>query len=472
MKPADCTIAANAKRARRDLVLISHENDPAVTTAALVLFAVAIGHAVALNHGLYSARAILWVSVGLAVGVIGMIRPTVIAFLENRCLRWVPRIITLCIAIEAAYITQTLRQDPEIALPFIVIACAGLFQFFNLRQLRWPLMVIMVLSVYVAGAIAFKIHPKIVIDVFMFQTRACWALTHGLNPYTFKYPSVYPPGTMFYSPGIVDANGMLTVGFEYPPLSLLMVLPGYLIGGDIRYSQLLAMALSAGLIVAARPGRIPALAATLLLLMPQSIYILDLSWTEPLLVLTFSLFMFCVCRWARAMPYALGLYLSTKQYAVLTLPLLPLLISNPQHLFRVLFKAGLIVALLNMPFFAMSPHAFLRSVVEFQFLQPFRVDSLSYLVLLHRVFPRWIPPMWILLLFLLLLLAVMIPLIHRRVARSPAGFAAAVALVHAVFFALNKQAFGNYYYFVIATACWSVAVSRSQNGEAPYSSEF
>jgi hypothetical protein len=35
-----------------------------------------------------------------------------------------------------------------------------------------------------------------------------------------------------------------------------------------------------------------------------------------------------------------------------------------------------------------------------------------------------------------------------------------VALVHLLFFAFNKQAFANYYYFVIATACWSIAAAN------------
>ena len=92
----------------------------------------------------------------------------------------------------------------------------------------------------------------------------------------------------------------------------------------------------------------------------------------------------------------------------------------------------------------------------FQFLQGFRNDALSYLVLIHRNFPRVTLPVWI----SLLPLVVIIPLSLRRLASSPAGFAAAVTAVHLFFFAFNKQAFCNYYYFVIATACWSIAAAK------------
>ena len=44
-----------------------------------------------------------------------------------------------------------------------------------------------------------------------------------------------------------------------------------------------------------------------------------------------------------------------------------------------------------------------------------------------------------------------------RCPRTPAGFAAAVTVVYLTFFAFNKQAFANYYYFVVVTACWATA---------------
>ena len=124
--------------------------------------------------------------------------------------------------------------------------------------------------------------------------------------------------------------------------------------------------------------------------MPRSIYVLDLAWTEPFLVLTFSLVMFCVFRWPKALPYALGLYFSTKQYTILTIPLLPLLIEGPHHwktLGTILFKASLVVAAINLPFLIWNAHEFFRALVLFQFLQGFRNDALSYLVLIHQISP-------------------------------------------------------------------------------------
>jgi hypothetical protein len=44
-----------------------------------------------------------------------------------------------------------------------------------------------------------------------------------------------------------------------------------------------------------------------------------------------------------------------------------------------------------------------------------------------------------------------------RCPRDPAGFAAAVAMTYLPFIAFNKQAFANYYYFVIGALCCAVA---------------
>jgi hypothetical protein len=444
---------------RGGLISISHGEDQASTCAALALFAVALGYAVDVKDGDYCDEAIFWVTVSVVLCVAGVVGPR-LPSVERLCRRWLPALLAVCVAIETYFLLRRVGSDAQITLAFATVGFLGLLQLARLRGLRLPLMVMMVLAFCVAGYIAFNYHSKDPgIDVFMFQMNGCWALRHGLNPYAFRYPSVYPPGTPYYGAGVVDSHGILTVGFPYPPLSLLLTMPGYLLGGDVRYSDLAAMGLSAGLIAGARPGRVAALAATMLLLMSRSIYVLDLAWTEPLLVLTFSFVMFCLCRWPKAVPYALGLYFSTKQYTILTLPLLPLIVQGPNHwrmVGRVLVKAGLVVAAINLPFLLWNAHEFIRAVFVFQLLQPFRNDALSYLVLIRNHFPGLTLPIWI----SLVPLVVMVPVCLRRVASSPAGFAAAVALVHLLFFAFNKQAFANYYYFVIATACWSIAAAN------------
>jgi len=431
--------------------------DYAVTAFALALLAAALGYAININLGDYAPAAMVWLTISIVLGLAAILLPSCPG-LERFSQRVLPMALAISIAIQSYHLLSETSIDRRINEALAVIAILGLAQFFPLRGLRMSLMLIMCGAFFFASRIVFvRYAPSI--DVFNFQETACWALKHGLNPYTFHYPSVYPPGTPYYGPGIVDSRGMLTVGFPYPPLSLLMVLPAFVTVGDVRYAMVIAMGLSAIVMTLAHPGRIGPLAAALFLLTPRAIYVENLSWTEPLLVLVFSLVMISALRWPKAIPWVFGLYLSTKQYAVLAIPLLPLLLEGPnlwKSLWELLVKAASVAAVINLPFFAWNPHAFFRSTVEFQFLQPFRQDAMSYLVLIfHRTnglkLPIWasLPP-----------LAIAIALCLWRAARTPAGFAASVAVTHMIFFAFNKQAFCNYYYFVIAVACWSIAAAR------------
>ncbi len=433
--------------------------DRALPALALALMALSLGYAINIKLGNYTPWALVWLTVSCVLCLAAVVLPEYPG-MEATCRRLLPLTLAISIFVQTFLLLRETAADSRVSLALATIAFLGFVQFFPLRGLRLPLVFIMAGAFFFAGEIAFNTYAKFPgIDVFNFQTTGSWALAHGLNPYTFRYHNIYPAGTPFYGAGVVDAQGMLTVGFPYPPLSLLMVMPGQLMGGDVRYALVIAMGLSAILMSAARPGRLGALSAAVFLLTPRAIYVLDLAWTEPLLVLTFSLTMFCACRWPKALPWCLGIYLSTKQYAVLAIPLVPLLLDGPSwgKSFRdVMAKALLVVAATNLPFFIWNAHAFFRSLVEFQLLQPFRLDALSYLVFVYNRTGGLKLPMWI----SLVPLSGAIGLALWRSVRSPAGFAAGVTLVHLAFFAFNKQAFCNYYYFVIATACWSIAASR------------
>ncbi len=267
------------------------------------------------------------------------------------------------------------------------------------------------------------------------------------------FPNIYGH-TRFYGEGLVE-GGRLTFGFPYPPLSLLLALPGKLLG-DPRYAQLGAMTLAAAFMAWARGGRLGAGAAALYLLMPRGFFVLEQSWTEPFLVLLLSATVFCACRFPRALPYAVGLLLASKQYSVFIVPLLLLLVPlRGREAWGLLWRAAVTAAVVSLPLALWDVGAFLRSVVTLQVHQPFRTDALSYLA-------WWVsqghapPPIWIPFVAVLGVLGLAL----WRAPRTPAGFAASVALAYVTFFALNKQAFCNYYFFVVGALCVAVAAAR------------
>ena len=115
-----------------------------------------------------------------------------------------------------------------------------------------------------------------------------------------------------------------------------------------------------------------------------------------------------------------------------------------------------------MPFVLWDPAAFVRSVVTLQVHQPFRTDALSYLawwVQQGHPVPSTVIPF--------VLGGAAAALAAWRLPRSAAGFAAALALTFLVFFSWNKQAFANYYAFVLGTLFLAVAAwTPPGHGEA------
>src|SRR5262249_5442932 len=166
------------------------------------------------------------------------------------------------------------------------------------------------------------------IDVFLFQRDSIAALLHGENPYAITFPDIYRSSPFFYGPGL-SVGGRLAFGFPYPPLSLFLAMPGQILAGDFRYSQLAAMTLSGGLMAYSRPSPVASAAGAVFLFTPRMFFVLEESWTEPFVVLLLALIVFLASRAPKLVPYAFGLFLAVKQYLVIVIPLLVLLLPRP-----------------------------------------------------------------------------------------------------------------------------------------------
>jgi MYXO-CTERM domain-containing protein len=194
-------------------------------------------------------------------------------------------------------------------------------------------------------------------------------------------------------------------------------------------------------------------AAVGVLFMPRTLNVIDLSWNEPFVVMLLALTVFCAIRLPRLAPYALGLLLASKQYMPFALVLSPLLFGwEWRRLGAALLRAGITAMVVTLPLVLPNVGAFIHSAILFQIHQPFRRDALSFLILWARTtgMPPSAAPGFVALL-------VVGALVLWRLRPSPANFAAAVAVSYFAFFAFNKQAFMNYYFFVIAALWCSVA---------------
>jgi hypothetical protein len=294
-------------------------------------------------------------------------------------------------------------------------------------------------------------------DVHMFQQHGLAALVSGENPYSLRYPNTADPGSEFYAPEL-QIGDRLAFGFPYPPLSLVMALPGYLVAGDYRYGAAASLAFGALLIAALRPGAIASGTALILAFSPLTFRILYYGWTEPFVVLWLVAGAFAASRLAIGTPLALGLLVAAKQYTLPVLVLAPLLLADVRRRIgwrRMVGVALLVAAITAAPFLIWHPRDFLFDVVAVQAIQPLRTDSASVLGVLARMgIP--VPGAWIT--FAMAGLALL--LIAWRAPRTTAGYAGAVAFVFLVFFLFSKQAFGNYFLFPLGALACAVAATK------------
>jgi len=317
-----------------------------------------------------------------------------------------------------------------------------------------------------------RASPNPHIDVSYFHRDAFAALLRGENPHAGSIPNIYPDAA-FYGDGIVE-NGRVLVGHPYPPLSLFLTFATHEITGDYRDILVIAVVAAAAMIAYSRNSRISIAAAAAFLFTPRVFFVYEQGWTDCLSVAMFVLTVFVACRAPRFLWVAVGLMLAIKQYLVAVVPLIFLLlpagsVSTRSNLaaplapatalgasLRIVLKGAALAAVLTVPMFLWNPSAFMKDIFWFQIRQPFRTDALSYLAWFAQhtgtQLGSWVG-------FVAVLPALVLGAL--RAPRTPAGFAAASGLVFLAFFAFNKQAFCNYYFFILAVLFTAVGFASS-----------
>jgi hypothetical protein len=292
--------------------------------------------------------------------------------------------------------------------------------------------------------------PDPFIDVYTFQNDSAAALASGRDPYPITFPDIYGTDPRYYAEGAA-ANGTLHFGYPYLPETLFAIMPAKFLHFDLRYAQLAAVLATAILIVVINPESFGFSAATLFVTTPTIYLVLEKSWVEPFTLVTLAATVACTVYRPRLLPLALGLFLASKQY----LPAAALLFfvgARPVRQTVVFLSKAVVVALaVTLPLALWNLPAFFHSAIELQFRQPFRPDSLSYVAWMGQAF--WPKDAIVAIPFTLLFASMGLVLWRRK----NTGFAAAVAFCFLLFFAFSKQAFANYYFFIIGAMACAIA---------------
>ena len=452
----------------------SARDDSFVTTIGCLLAAVVLGWSLQRSNGTLDALALNRLTASIAFGLVALLAPRLASW-ERPLALALPPLLVLALGFQFA---QFLLKTPA---GFLKLDEDGMTTFYQLLALaavtggacvaerswlRHVFLALLLWSHLKMGSWILVHTPDPYIDVHVFQRDSLAALLAGQNPYGIDFPNLYGDDTPFYGPGLT-AGGRVLFGYIYPPINLLLALPGHVLAGDHRYSHLVAMTVTGALFAYMRPGVLGTVCAALYLFTPRSFYVLERGWTEPFIVLLLAATVFCACHLPRALPYLFGLFVSSKQYLVLVVPLYALVLPRPlpplRRLGADLLRMVSVPLALTLAFVASSPRGFFHSVVELQFRQPFRKDALSYSAWIFKqggeALPVWLG---------FALAVLMVALVLWRAPRTPAGMAAGIGLTMLVFFSVNKQAFCNYYFLVLgALTCAAAAAGALATDPEP-----
>ncbi|GEJ57044.1 hypothetical protein [Anaeromyxobacter diazotrophicus] len=446
--------------------------DSAALTLGAAICAIALGLAIQVRDGHLAPTAVAWLTLAIISASLGMSLPRLpsVERIADTLLPWT--LLAGLLIHSWSFLTAAPAQDLRIESieqlrPFYfgiaaltALGGAALGCPYWLR--RWH--VALVLLVFVGlGTWLITASPSPFIDVVEVHNTSISALLQGTNPYTITFPDIYNDPAM-YGPGMVK-DGRLMFGYTYPPLSLLLATLGSF-AGDYRYALLAAITIAAGCIAYARPTGTGVIAATLLLLTPRSLFVLEQGWTEPFVLMLVSATAMLSVRRPRLALVTLGLLLAVKQYAVLfigTAALLPLWRDEGSRLIRVRAIAVTmgVAAVVTLPFLLWSPVALFRDLITTQLHLPFRGDSLSYSAWWAAVRGQE-PHYWV---GFALAMAAGI-LVFIRAPRTASGFTMSFGFVFLWFVVFNRQAFCNYYYLILGCMFASVGMSTHRVGPA------
>lgn len=284
------------------------------------------------------------------------------------------------------------------------------------------------------GVVTVLVVPDPHIDVWELLQQSSTGLLHGQDMYRQHWQ---------HSRGLQDV-------YPYLPGTTLLLAPFRWLLGDVRFGLVAALLLSSLLVRRLAPAAPIALAA-LLLVMPHWVFLVDQSWTEPLLVLALAGAVLALrCERPGTAMLALAAALACKQHVVL---LLPLFAAWPAFGWRRALGSALLAGAVVLPWLVIGSASFLHDAVQANLGLGVLERSLCLPSLLSRL--GVVVGFW----FLLLALAAAYTLALRRLPRTPCGLALGCALVLWTLDVANKQSYFNHYFLPLALLVVALAAA-------------
>lgn len=411
------------------------------TAAILIAWSLlAIGDSA--HAGYYSTFGLVCVVVGF-VAVVAVMAFRVPLVVPDRSLLAVPALVCLVVAV----VNPTRRylyiggRDLH-AIEALSVATAAAVALTLVVGDRWqrPAWFVVLSLAAATGIVTIVLINDPNIDVWVILQQSGSGLLHGKDMYRQHW---------------VGSTGLQNV-YPYLPASTLLLAPFRWLLGDVRYGLLIASLGGAWLLQRFGAARIAALPA-LIFVVPGWVYLVNRSWTEPLLVVLLAAAILAIRSGRTTLAVvALALALASKQPVVLLLPLFALWPSFGVR--RAAGSAGLAI-LVVAPWIIAGPSAFWHDAVHANLSLGAETKALNLqaLLLRHNVTVGF----WFLAVFVVAAYAVVL----WRAPRTPSGLALGCAVVMWAFDLANSQTFFNHYILPIGLILVALAVADPETSE-------
>jgi hypothetical protein len=280
------------------------------------------------------------------------------------------------------------------------------------------------------------------IDVWDLLQQSSTGLLHGDDMYRQHW---------------IHSTGLQNV-YPYLPGTTLVLAPFRWLLGDVRYGLLAASLFGAWLLRRFGSDGVPTALAALLIVAPDWAYLINRSWTEPLLVAALAGAILAIRSGRTGIAVvAFAVALACKQHVVLFVPMFAVWPSF--GLRRTVTSCGL-AFLVVLPWIAVGPRDFWHDAVHANLALGAETKALNLQALLLRhgiSVGSW---------FLAVLLLAAYALVLWRAPRTPSGLAIGCALVMWTFDLANTQTFFNHYVLPLGLILIAVATAGPHSAES------
>jgi hypothetical protein len=346
--------------------------------------------------------------------------------------------------------TKSVREDYLYHIVFCIGFIVSLFVIFKDKYQKFLLVTVFIFLLLQVVTIFVSLDSGI--DTHLFLTLASKKLLSGQNPYLFEYPDIYN--------GKYSAIYGSKYYFNYWPSNVYISSLGYLVFNEIRYIfvffQMVFVALYYFYNKDSKQMFLPLLWVSNMIV----ISINERAWIDGFIPMLFLLSYYLIKR--NKLTFAsliIGFIASIKLYYVFLVPFFIVYFIKKRH-WKAIFLIGVGFLVPFIPFLLLSPYELYFCTIKFINNTHIRLDSISMVSMLKRVYDIDIKNFATALTLILLLLCYIIVWVRDLKILDIVKLANICLFI---VFLLGKQAFCNYFYFNMFLFLFTYFIESQEN---------